>query len=134
MGSDLKPDPEEVISYTELFRRVEPWYLSLGMPLDEFWNGPPERAKVYREAAKIRERHENNVAWRNGMYFMSAINATIMNAFRKKGTSPADYLKEPLPLSKEEVEQRKLRDQELAEQRIIDMLNRRATAGTVSKK
>lgn len=134
MGPGLTDGPEEVVSYTELFKKVEPWYLSIGMPLDEFWNGPPERAKVYREAAKLRERQANNVAWRNGVYFMSAINATIMNAFRKKGSPPADYLREPLPLNQVEVEQRRQRDQELAEQRLIDAMNRRATAGTVSKK
>lgn len=134
MGSGLNPDPQEVLSYTDLFKQAEPWYLSIGMPLDEFWNGPPERVLVYRKAAELRERRENNTAWRNGMYFMSAINATVMNAFRRKGTKPADYFKEPLPLSKEEVAQRKQRDQELAVQRIIDAMNRRATAGTVTKK
>lgn len=134
MGSGVNSDPDQPFSYTALFKLVEPWYLSIGMPLDEFWNGPPERAKVYRKAAELREQRENNTAWRNGMYFISAINATVLNAFRKKGSTPVSYLKEPLPLTKSEAERRQLRDQQEAEQRIIDAMTRLSAAGTISKK
>lgn len=113
---------------------VEPWYISIGMTPRQFWCGPPRLAKVYREAEKYRVRRRNEEAWRDGVYFMSALNATVMNSFRKKGTSPAEYMAEPLPLSESEVQQREERDRKLAEDRIRAKLANRAAAKTVSNK
>ena len=98
------------------------------MTLDEFWNGPPELAKVYRQAYEIQERQANIRAWRAGMYTMRALAATVMNAFRKKGAPPVEYLKEPLPLTEQEVKDREIRDQKLREQRIIDLMERLASS------
>lgn len=130
MGEDLiPPDP----SFTDIFEAQQALYLSMGMSLSEFWDGPPELAKVYRDAEYMREHRENARAWRNGLYMMHALNATVMNVFRRKGTSPSEYVSEPFPLSQRELEQREERDAALAEQRIRDRLQRRAAEKTVSK-
>lgn len=91
-------------------------------------------ATVYREAELLRQKRVNVEAWRNGLYFVSALNATVGNMFRKKGTKPIEYLKEPLPLTDAEVEARRERDACLLEQRIIDRMNSLATSKTVATK
>lgn len=131
MGEGLiQPDP--VPSYTELFEAQQAWYLSWGMSLDEFWNGPPEFAKAYREAAILSERRENARAWREGLYMVSALNATVMNLFKRKGSRPTEYLKEPLPITEQEAKEREIRDMKLREQRIIEHMNRYASSKSVT--
>lgn len=137
MGEGLiqpEPEPEPELWFTDIFESQQAWYLSVGMTVDEFWNGPPELAKVYRDAMLLRERRENVRAWRNGLYMVHALDATVMNVFRKKSATAAEYLSEPLPLTKKDVEERQERDAALAEQRIRDRLRQRAASRTVTKK
>lgn len=108
--------------------------MSIGMPVEQFWEGPPRLAKVYREAELIKARRSNTEAWRAGLYFASALNFTVGNMFRKKGTPPVEYMKEPLPLTQQEVEERELRDAMLFEQKLIARMNRLAESGHVAKK
>lgn len=82
----------------------------------------------------LREQRENARAWRAGLYMVSALNATVMNAFRKKGSHPIEYLKEPLPLTENEAKEREIRDAKLREQRIIEHMNRLAASKSVHKK
>lgn len=100
----------------------------------EFWSGPPRLARVYREAEVLRARRANAEAWRMGIYMTSALNATVGSMFRKKGSQPIPYLKEPLPLTEQEVKDREIRDAKAREQRIIDLMDRLASAGSVSAK
>lgn len=48
----------------------------------------------------------------------NAINATVGNMFRKKGSQPVQYLDEPLPLSQRDADERELRKRLEAEERI----------------
>lgn len=82
----------------------------------------------------LREQRLNARAWRDHLYMVSALNATVMNAFRKKGSRPNEYLKEPLPLTEQEVQERKVRDAKLREQRIIEHMNRLAASKSVHNK
>lgn len=135
MGEGLiQPDPEPDLRFTDIFENQQSWYLSIGMTLDKFWNGPPELVKVYRDAMQLRERRENVRAWRNGLYMVHALDATVMNVFRKKSATAAEYLSEPLPLTEKDVEERRERDAMLAEQRIKDRLRQRAASQAVTKK
>lgn len=132
MGSSLIEDlasPDDICTYTDIFQEVEPWYVSIGMTPDQFWNGPPRLAAVYRKAEEHRARRTNLEAWRMGQYVVSALNATVGNMFSKKGSKPIEYLKEPLPLTEAEVEERAERDARLAEQRLIERMNRLADSG-----
>lgn len=133
MGDGLSaPESHDIKSYTDLFYTVEPWYLSIGMTLDEFWNGPPRLAKVYRDADDLRRKRANAEAWRAGFYMCSALNATVGNMFRKKGTSPIGYMSEPLPMSQEEVEQREIRDARERERRLIERMEQMVRSGKTS--
>lgn len=104
------------------------------MPLEQFWTGEPRLAKVYRDAAYMRTRRDNERAWRAGIYYKYALESVIGNMFRKRGSAPIEYVKEPLPLTEAEVAERAERDARLAEQRIIDRMNKLASSESVTRK
>jgi hypothetical protein len=78
--------------------------MAMGMTPSEFWEGEPILAEYYREAYKMKQDVLNAWEWRMGMYMASAINSTIGNSFRKKGSEPMKYPEEPLSLREEKGE------------------------------
>lgn len=92
------------------------------MTYDQFWRDDPWIAKVYREAQEIRERRENYSAWRNGFYTLSALNASVGNMFRKKGSKPIKYIDRPIPLTQKEKDEQELQRQYEAQERIKRMM------------
>lgn len=87
------------------------------MSRDEFWNGDPEIARVYRKAEDLRRRQRNAEDWRLGIYVMNAVQTATVNALRKKGAAKAEYMPEPLPLSEKESEEMQIRQALKKEQR-----------------
>ena len=63
------------------------------------------------------------MAWRNGLYVKAAIESTVGNIYRKKGTNPIPYPDEPFPLTQSEADAQKAEKerirQQQAEARII---------------
>lgn len=78
-----------------------PYYLSLGMTYDEYWNGEAGLATAYRKAERIREERLNQEMWLQGAYFKSALDASIGTAF---GSRRIDYAKRPFALTEEDSE------------------------------
>jgi len=70
------------------------------MTTDEYWYAAPLLTKSYREAHKLRQRQQNELAWLQGMYVYSAVNAVVANALGSKGRK-AEYIKEPVDLGLE---------------------------------
>ena len=99
-------------SYRELFDKYLPYYLSIGMSADEYWNGDCMLVKAYREAYKYKREMENQRLWLQGLYVYEAIYklAPVLNPNTKKGTKLEQYSEEPYALTKEEIERRKERD------------------------
>jgi len=90
--------------------RLCAYYMAIGVPCDEFWNGDYTRLKFYEEAHRIKTETMNQELWLQGLYFYEAVSIAINNAFRKKGEKASDYPKEPhriTPLSEEEKEEEK---------------------------
>lgn len=86
-----------------MFRQQAPYYLSIGVPYDLYWNSnDPEILREYIEADKLRQERMNNEAWLHGAYVAHAISATIGNAFLKKGAKPAEYPQQPIEIIKRE--------------------------------
>lgn len=81
---------------TEIFERDCPYYMALGMTYEQYWYGDVHMARAFYKADRIRQRRMNDEAWLYGAYVCKAIEATICNAFRKSGTPPAEYPKEPV--------------------------------------
>lgn len=83
---------------SETFERLCPYYMMYGMTYDEYWYGDPWALKKYKEAFNLRNRHQNEMLWLQGLYFCNALNVVLANAFSKKGTPPRKYLQEPLDI------------------------------------
>lgn len=70
--------------------------LSLGMSWDEYWYGDVGIAKKYYEAEKLRQERVNSEAWLNGIYTLSALQATVGNLFKEKNDKPFEYPTQPI--------------------------------------
>lgn len=90
--------------------------MAIGMSYDQFWNGDPEIAKVYRKADAIRQRRMNQELWLEGIYMVNALSATVGNMFTKGQKN--QYPAEPLPITLEEQQERKEREQKARMERI----------------
>ena len=107
--------------YGEIFSQLCPYYMSIGMSYDEFWNGDVSAAKAYREADELREKRRNFELWLQGSYFYEALcDASPLFRFSmKKGSiKPEPYVKEPYPITAAEVRERKEREARAKEERL----------------
>lgn len=66
------------------------------MTYDEYWNGDPLMVRAYYKAHKLKQEMMDAEAWLHGMYVLRALDASVGNMFRKQGTMPNEYPKEPL--------------------------------------
>lgn len=120
-----KPTP----TYTEIFYQCLPYYLSMGMSADEFWNCDPRMYKVYREKDRISTEKENERLWLQGAYVYQAI---LLAAPRLNSIQPKDPLPYPtkpldLGLGKPKEESDEMTDDEIKKTpeyvKMIDFMN-----------
>ena len=95
-----------------------PWYLSIGMTWEQFWQGSPSLTVAYRKAHELQSKRVNLEQWRMGQYVVSALQVSVVNMFLKKGATPIEYPKQPFPLNQEELEQREMERQEQLEEKL----------------
>lgn len=95
------------LSYSEIFYKQFPYYLSIGMNEEQYWDKDPLLVKYYREAEEIRKERINQELWLQGRYVYDAISnlSPILHAFAKKGTKAKPYLDEPYPITKQTQEE-----------------------------
>lgn len=95
--------------YTEIFNKQFPYYLSIGMTEEQYWDKDCLLVKYYREAEELRNEKLNQQAWLQGMYIYDAINrvAPILHAFAKKGTKAQPYVEQAYPISKRSAQEAK---------------------------
>ena len=87
------------------------------MPEDQYWNGKPYLAVVYREMAQNKRKEKNEYLWIQGMYIYEAFSTVMYNAFRKKGATPARYAEKPYritPMTEEEKEEQAEKERQKA--------------------
>lgn len=93
-------------TYTEIFHEVLPYYISIGMSIDEFYNQGVNLAKYYRQAHEIKEDRHNLHLWLQGMYIYDAISTSLYNVFcRTKGQQASSYPSKPYPLTNKQKEE-----------------------------
>ncbi len=110
-----------LLSYGKTFEQLCPYYMSIGMSYDEFWNDDVSKVKAYRKAYELKEKRRNQELWLQGMYFYEALcDASPLFRFSmKKGTiKPEPYVKEPYPITEAEVREREEREARLKEERL----------------
>ncbi len=105
-------------TYTEKFYELFPYYLSIGMTAEQYWDGDCTLPKYYRKADEIRKERRNEELWLQGMYIYEAICdvSPILHAFAKKGTKPLPYSTKPYAIS----EKQHQRDEEEKERKIAE--------------
>ena len=89
------------LTYTEQFYEVFPYYLSIGMTAEQFWDGDPTLTIYYRRAEELRAERMNQELWLQGMYIYDALCdvSPILHSMAKKGTKPHPYPDAPYPIS-----------------------------------
>ena len=114
-GSGQNSSPP-LFTYTEKFYELFPYYLSIGMTYEQYWEGDSTLVKYYRKAEELRNEKRNQELWLQGMYIYEALCdvSPVLHAFAKKGTKPTPYSDRPYALTaeqnrrKEEEKQRRL--------------------------
>lgn len=103
-GSEHQAVRSPLITYTERFYEVFPYYLSIGMTYEQFWDGDPMLTKYYREAEEMRSERKNQELWLQGMYIYEALCdvSPILHSFAKKGTKPVPYAESPYPITEKQ--------------------------------
>lgn len=106
-------DSRAPISYTDIFVEHLPFYISIGMTPEQYWDGESTLVIAYREAYKLRQQETNRNLWLQGLYIYEALCCVspIFRAFAKNGTKPIEYRDEPIALTKKEAEERRKRDE-----------------------
>lgn len=95
--------------------------MSIGMTYDEFWNQDVALVGVYRKSQDLRDKRRNQEMWLQGMYIYEALcDASPLFRFSmKKGVvKPEPYVKEPYPITAEEVKAREEREARKKEERL----------------
>ena len=101
------------LTYTEQFYEVFPYYLSIGMTYEQFWDGDPQLVKYYRQADELRIDRKNQELWLQGLYVYEALCdvAPILHAMAKKGTKAQPYPDKPYAIT-EKQRKREIDEQE----------------------
>lgn len=96
-----------------IYEKQFPFFLSIGMTYEQYWNDDPTLVIPYLEAFDLKRKRKNQEMWLQGLYVYKAIGsfAEIFVGLPAKNAKVQDYMKEPLPLTKEEVELREKKAQ-----------------------
>ncbi len=102
-------------SLTEKFYEHLPFYLSIGMTFEQYWDGDCQLTRYYRKAHQLRQQRRNQELWVQGAYIYEAILdvAPVLHDFAKKGTKPRPYVSVPYPLTRQEVAERKKQEERI---------------------
>lgn len=108
IGSGESSDTQPATNSRELFAKIFPKYLAMGMSSDEFYNQDHELVIAYRQAYKDKRRQDNEDMWRQGLYVYQAIArvAPLLIPFNKKPKAEP-YLDKPIPMFEEDMENEK---------------------------
>ena len=98
------------ITYTELFETHLPFFLSIGMSYEQYWDGDVQIAKYYRRAYEQKRERINEQLWLQGLYIYDAL-LRVAPAFRPMSKAePEKYMHEPLPITETALKQRKVKE------------------------
>ena len=106
------------LTYTEQFYEVFPYYLSIGMTYEQFWNDDPMLVSYYRKAAELKIERKNQELWLQGMYIYEALCdvSPILHSMAKKGTKARPYPEQPYSITKSQ----RRREREEQERRVAN--------------
>lgn len=111
-GRDGGSSVSRPLTYAEQFEEACPYYMAMGMPYDEFWNGDCSAAAMYRKTYRLQKQMEDERAWLHGLYIYEAMCdvAPILRAFSKV-KKPIEYPGEPHGIFKPAEKQKAAKDE-----------------------
>lgn len=89
-GDDLKPRK----TYSEIFEEFCPFYMSIGMSYEEYWDGDSDIPKYCLKAFKMRQENANHEAWLHGLYVYDAL-VSAMSHMSDKQSNHKTYAEKP---------------------------------------
>lgn len=109
MGESGGLSSQNTLSPLEYLDQLCDYALSIGMTYDQYWYDNPYILLHYVRADGLRAKRENNRLWLQGYYVYVAVGSLVplLNPF-SKDKKPKPYLKEPIPTSEKELEERRL--------------------------
>lgn len=116
MGSELVTDslsePSDTTTHTEVFDKLFPYYISIGMSEEQYWDRDCELVKFYKKAHQIKLQQINHQLWWQGLYIYEALCnvSPLLQVMGKGPRRPLPYPKEPHPITQEEVAERRQRE------------------------
>lgn len=115
MDEGVSEESSSFHSVKEIFEECLPYFLSIGMPAVEFWEGDPELARAYRKADELRRENMNFEAWLTGLYTYKALiyASPLFHDFVKGNVQPMDY-EEPVPITQRAIREKEKRDEKKA--------------------
>lgn len=145
MGSELLTENEEELnegvsdedaplSISKMLDDCFPYYLSLGMTYEQYWDGEPRLVIAYRKAEDMRSHRKNWEMWMNGRYTYDAIMRLIPSLNMWKPKEPIEYIEEPYPLTRKEYEERIAREERKKQEEIRAKMLAFAQAHSTKKK
>ena len=106
MGSSgvTEEGPKEQLSISELYDKVFPEYLAMGMTYRQFWHEDCRLVIAYRKAYKLRQDEINRNAWLQGLYIFKALQTApiTVNGFAPKGYTPEPYPNKPFDFTQKQ--------------------------------
>ena len=103
-----------------------PYYLSIGMSYEQFWEQDPWLVAAYRRANELTRQRKSEEMWVQGLYDFHAFSTALSNLnFGKTKKKPNKYMEEPIrviPYTEEEQQAKA----EVERQKAIDYFNRLA--------
>ena len=105
--NDSSSEEQKYETYTAVFEAVCPYFMSIGVSYDEFWNGDFEICKYAQKAEILRKKRKNQDAWWNSIYtFRALCDASVLfHDFVDKKPELKFSTEIPLPLSMKEAEE-----------------------------
>lgn len=103
MDEGISQPTRKLRNYSEIFDECYPFYLSIGMSSEEYWNGDAERTIAYRKAFKMKQESANHEAWLHGLYVYDAVMSALTHLSDKK-SSHQTYTVKPYSFTPDEVE------------------------------
>lgn len=100
------------IKYGEVFTTHFPYYLSIGMTEEQYWDGDNLLPRAFRKAEELRRDRQNSYLWLQGKYVYDAIYAMAPALQAMGGGKPESYVNEPYPLTEAAVRERDEREQQ----------------------
>ena len=89
-GDDLKPRKKN----SEVFEELCPFYMSIGMSYDLYWDGDNAAPRHFLKAFKMRQENKNHDAWLHGLYVYDAL-VSAMSHMSDNKNNHKNYAEKP---------------------------------------